>query len=295
MFCPNCGTQLGVGVNFCPNCGTRVSAVTPVVKTNVTQGNMVMLMGLGDCRRTTAAALLQQICGYGSDEALLIVDSTPITIARELSEAQARFLAQALAEYGLEVSVYDGNGWRDWESANTSVWDSAGSLITGVAAALGLISVNNRITRDMMHRMDYPYRYSGARPPVYRLHTTLRTAPRRVAPASVRPPVHHAPPPPVRPAPAPVRPAPAPVRPAPPPVRPAPAPVRPAPAPVRPAPAPAPARPAPAPARPAPAPSQARPAPGGARPASGGRPGGVPGGAPGGNGRPGGAGRNGGR
>ncbi|MBQ8110744.1 MAG: zinc ribbon domain-containing protein, partial [Clostridia bacterium] len=187
MFCPNCGVQLTGGVNFCPNCGAKVvSVVQPVATANAIQGNMVMLLSLGTCARNIAAALLQQICGYSGEEALLIADSTPITVARGLNDAQARYLAQAMSEYGMEVAVYDGNGWRDWESASTSVWDNTGSLLASVASALGLISLNNRITRDMMHRWDYPYRFNGTRPPAYRLNSTLRAVPiRRAAP--VRP------------------------------------------------------------------------------------------------------------
>ncbi len=208
MFCTNCGTQLQNGANFCPNCGTKVKVVTPVT-TAADAGNMVMLVDLGTCSRTTAAALLAQICGYASDDALLIVDSAPITIARGLNDAQAKLLAQALAEYGLEISVYDGTGWKDLESASTSVWDQTGALIASVASALGLIAVNNRISRDMMHRMNYPYRYNGTRPPVVRLHSTLRAAPvRRVQPMPVRPPVHHAAPAPApRPVPRPLSPS----------------------------------------------------------------------------------------
>lgn len=264
MFCTNCGTRLQDGANFCPNCGTQVKAVVQPVN----QGNMVMLVSLGDCKRATAAALLQQICGYEADDALLIVDSAPITIARGLNDAQAKLLAQALAEYGLEVSVYDGTGWRELESTATSVWDQTGALIASVASALGLFTLNNRIGRDMMHRWDYPYRVSGTRPPVYRLNSALRTVPvRRVTPMPVRPPVHHAPPPPP-PAPRPVpRPAPQPVRPA--------TVQRPAPGPApRPAPAPVP-RPAPQPVRPAT--PQSRPAGPGPRNGNG-----VPGGRPGG-------------
>jgi len=278
MFCSNCGTQLANGVNFCPNCGAQVKAVVqPTAAASVGQGNMLMVLSLGTCSRSVAAALFQQLCGYASDEALLIADSMPITVARGLNDAQAKYLAQAFAEYGLEVAIYDGNGWREWESNATSVWDNAGALITSVASALGLISVNNRIAREQMHRWDYPYRYTGARPPVYRLNTTLRSAPpRRVAP--VRPPVHHAVPPvhTVAARPAPVRPAPPPVRPAPAPARPAP--VRPAPAPVRPAP--------PQPARPAAPQPPARPTGPAPRPGNGnGRPGGA--GRQGGGGRPG--------
>jgi len=252
MFCSNCGIQLAAGVNFCPNCGTRVKA--PVSAT--VQGYMVMLVSVGSSNRATAAALLSRICGYTDEEALLIVDSAPITVARGLNDAQARYLAQALAEYGIEVSVYDGSGWREWESSNTSVWDQTGGLLASVAAALGLLGIGNRISRDMMRPTDYPYRTTGARPPVFRVNSALRAAP--------RPPVHRAPPPPRSAAERPV-PQPA-VRPAPPPARPAPQPaVRPAPQSARPAPQPA-ARPAPQSARPAPQPA-ARPIPQSARPA----------------------------
>ena len=246
MFCSNCGIQLPGGVNFCPNCGTRVS----VVKNTVNPGNMVMLVSLGSSTRGTAAALLSRICGYSDEDALLIADSAPITVARGLNDAQARYLAQALAEYGMEVSVYDGVGWREWESSSTSVWDQTGSLLASVASALGLLGLGNRITRDMMHRTDYPYRLNGSRPPVFRVNSALRAAP--------RPPVHRAPP---KPAP---RPTPPPARPAPPPARPAPQPARPAPPPARPAPQPA--RPAPRPGRPGDLPGRGN---GGGRPGGG--------------------------
>ena len=270
MFCSNCGIQLAAGVNFCPNCGTRVKA--PAASTN--PGNMVMLVSVGTSNRATAAALLARICGYSEEEALLIVDSAPITVARGLNDAQARYLAQALAEYGIEVSVCDGSGWREWESSSTSVWDQAGGLLASVASALGLMGMGNRISRDMMRPTDYPYRTTDARPPVFRVNSALRAAP--------RPPVHRAPPPPrpaaERPVPPPPKPAPQPPRPAPQPARPAPHPApRPAPTQARPAPQPA-ARPAPTQARPAPQPA-ARPAPQPARPAprSASRPNDIPG------------------
>ena len=209
MYCPNCGTLIGEGVNFCPNCGAQLKAVVQptVVATSAVEGNMVMVTSLGTCSQVTAAALFQQVCGYSAEEAALLAVNVPITVARKLTDSQARYLAQAFTEYGMEVSVYDRNGWRDLESETTSVWDKAGMLIAGVASALGLLNVNNRITRDMIRRMDYPYQFVGARPPRYRLNTRLvqQIPPRRPAPI---------PRPAPRPAPVPPRPV-QPVRPVP--------------------------------------------------------------------------------
>lgn len=200
MFCSNCGVALDAGVNYCPNCGTRVKDNAAAAHTVSTDRNdRVMLVSTGDCSRGTACALLQQICGYTAEEGYTILDNTPIVIARGLNDVQARYLAQALSEYGLEVSVYDGDGWREMESSDTSVWDDTGALLSAVTFVLGIIGLDNRITREMMHRMDYPYRYSGARPPVLRLHSALKASRAsqtgRPKPAPVRPPVRHAVPP----------------------------------------------------------------------------------------------------
>lgn len=185
MFCSNCGSQIPDGSNFCANCGAQLTAAVVPTIVNATVGgdNSVMLLSLGACSAYNAAGLLQQLCGYSAEDAQTMVASVPIAIARGLTDAQANTLAQALCEYGLDISIYDSNGWRELSSASASVWDKAGSLIAGAASALGLIGVANRITRGMMHRMDYPYRFTGARPPVYRLHSTLRQVPPPPRPA----------------------------------------------------------------------------------------------------------------
>ena len=202
MYCPNCGAQVETAANFCPYCGSQLTisnvapvtvntaavnaaSVIPVSAGSVTlTGDMVMLVSLGSCTQANASALLQQLCGYSAEDALLMVRSLPVTVAQGLTDLQARTLAQALSEYGMEVSVYDGTGWRELESTGSSVWDKAGALIAGAASALGLIGLKNRITRDLMRRWDYPYRFTGSRPPVYRLHNTLlrQTPPPRPQP-----------------------------------------------------------------------------------------------------------------
>ena len=193
MFCSNCGAQVVTGANFCPNCGAALtSAAAPV--TNITSAvgaasiagtagvagdNTVMILSLDSCPRATAVSLIQQLCGYTAEEAALIADSAPVAVARYLSDPQARCLAQALCEYGLEVAVCDSNGWRQIEPETSSVWSSAGSLLAGAAAALGLIGLRNRITRDLMRRWELPFRYTGPRPPVVRRPPALA---RRIAP-----------------------------------------------------------------------------------------------------------------
>lgn len=194
MYCPNCGAQLTAGANFCANCGAQLNITTTLSPATVVtpaaanpyaaaQGCTVMLLSLGSCTVASASSLIQQLCGYAADEALLIAQSAPVAVAQNLTELQANTLAQALCEYGLEISVYDGSGWRELESPSTSVWSQAGTLIAKAASALGLIGAANRIAKSLMHRWDYPYRYTGSRPPVYRLHNSLtrRTPPPRPA------------------------------------------------------------------------------------------------------------------
>ena len=261
-FCTNCGQPLTVGARFCSNCGSPV-AVSVVSAVDARQDYRVVVISRGTCSRAVAVDILGDLLGYTDADAARIIDNVPMETAVQLNFIQAQYLAQALTEYGLEVAVFNDNGYVDLDSAATgSVYDTDGAFLANVAAVLAGLTIGNRISQYTRWTRPAPVVFR----PVYR-----RAAPlpvyrrRRVVPA------------PIHPGPAPIRPAPvrpAPVRPAP--VRPAPAPARPAPA--RPAPAPA-QRPAPASARPAPAPVQ-RPGapvsrPGATRPTGGpNRPGG---------------------
>ena len=193
MFCPNCGARAADGARFCQYCGTQLSqavytpaviytapAVTvsaPVYTTANQDDNMIMLQSIGSCSRSEAIRLLQTLCGYNDRDAADIIACAPITFLRNLPDRQSQYIAQAMAERGMEVSIYDGRGWRDLESASTSVWSKAGKLLAGIASALGLIGIRNRITRDMIRRSDYPFRFNGPKPPVFRLHSVLQPKP----------------------------------------------------------------------------------------------------------------------
>ncbi len=248
-FCPNCGQQVGIDSRFCPNCGQQLSAagvavVNPAV--NSVNDLSVMLVSLGECPRTEAIEVLCEACGYSREDAALLISNTPITIAKDLPLMPATYLAQTLSEYDMEVSVFDRNGYREVISDTDSVFTTKGDFYVKVANALSLITLANRIPRALIRPMNYPYRYTGTRPPLFRFR-------------SVRPPMRFgrvfAPRPSRRPAPIPPRPAPRPA-----PMRPAPVPPRPAA--VRPAPAPRPVAPGPKPVGPGPRPAGPGPKPG---------------------------------
>ena len=257
-YCPNCGSLLDVGANFCANCGTQVQAVTPVVvQSNAARSDYrIVLVSRGTCSRAVAIDMVSDLLGYTDADAALIIDNVPMEAALGLTAIQAQYISQAMTEYGMEVAIYNSDGYVDMGSkATASVYDNDGSFLSTVAAALAGLTIGNRVSAFNRWTRPAPIVFR----PVYRRPTPPTTYRRRrpaPRPVSV---IRHA----ATPVPGP-RPAP-----------------RPAPA-VRPAPAPA-ARPAPV-VRPAPKPAQVtRP---GATPKAG------PG-KPGGTGRNGGPGRNG--
>lgn len=264
-YCPNCGSLLDVGANFCANCGTQVQAVVPATVANTTARSdyRIVLISRGTCSRAVAIDMVSDLLGYTDPDAAKIIDNAPMEVALGLTAIQAQYISQALTEYGMEIAIYNSDGYVDMGSkATASVYDSDGSFLSAVTAALAGLTLGNRISSFTRWTRPAPVLFRPvyrrpAPPPAYRRR---RPAPRPVpTPAPI---IRHAATPVLGPRPAP-RPAPAP----------------------RPTPA---ARPAPVP-RPAPT---VRTAPKPAPSAGTGRPGGS--GRPGGPGRPGGTGRNGG-
>lgn len=180
--CPNCGATTMVNANFCTYCGTQLASSIPMyapqpavqaqssgmlspaqqVKTAYTQqtgDNSLMLMSLGKCTRAAAAELIEDACGYDDDEAELMVRSLPTTIAQNLSDEQAAYLAQALNEYGMEVAVYNSRGYRTLNKSSVSVFDEAGNFLSVVAGVLGAITGINRIGKSAIRKQSYPFGY----------------------------------------------------------------------------------------------------------------------------------------
>ena len=274
-YCPNCGTPVNQTDRFCANCGTAlqpVTAPTPVTGTapvTVTASDSsarsdyrIVLISRGTCGRAVAIDMLSDLLGYSDPDAARIIDNAPMEVALGLTAIQAQYISQAITEYGMEVAIFNDDGYVDMGSkATTSVYDNDGSFLSAVAGVLAGLTLSNRVSS--YHRWTRPapvlFRPAYRRPRPLPTYHRRRPAPRPI------PVVHHAPP--ARPTP-PVRPAPVPT-PAPPrsvaasrpgatvPPRPAP---HPGAAPQRPAP-----RPGAAPQRPVPHPGAApqRPTPGG--------------------------------
>ncbi len=130
-----------------------------------------MLVDHGSCGALTAANLISDTCGYTDAEAMQLVANAPTLIAQSLNREQAVYLAQALTEYGMQVTIYDRYGNQTFTSGLESVFDSAGSFLTKVAASLGLIGIANRIT-GAIRKLTLPHK-----PPVYRLNRPIQQRP----------------------------------------------------------------------------------------------------------------------
>lgn len=215
-FCPNCGEPVNIGDRFCANCGTPIHPVTmPATQAVNNNSNpaarndyRVVLVSRGTCSRTAAIDMLSDLLGYTDADAALIIDNAPMEAALGLTAIQAQYISQAITEYGMQVAIYNSDGYVDMGSkATSSVYDDDGSFLSAVAGVLMGLTVGNRVTSFNPWRRPTPtlFRtlYRRAAPlPAYRRR---RPAPRPI------PVVRHSPPPIPRPTPAP-RPKPVPAR-----------------------------------------------------------------------------------
>ncbi|MBQ5343081.1 MAG: zinc ribbon domain-containing protein [Oscillospiraceae bacterium] len=183
MYCGNCGAELTEQTNFCPYCGSRLQNATPSMSlynkassaarsTNVYN---LVLVSTGTLDRISAGDLLEDVFGYTDEESSNLISMMPVVVGENLTSQEATTVAQMFTEYGMEVSITDKEDkYVDLTgNAKTSVFDSAGKLLSSAAAIIGALTVANRITTyrrykrpsliERLFRIAYkPY------PPVYR-------------------------------------------------------------------------------------------------------------------------------
>ena len=155
MYCPNCGAELASVTNFCPYCGSSLQTATTSVSllnkasaaASETNNYNLVLVSKGSCDAVKAGDLLEDVFGYTDSESGNLVSMAPVVVGENLTMEEASTVAQLYTEYGMQVSITDENEkYVDLSSkAVSSVFDSNGKLLAGVAAVIGAITVANRI------------------------------------------------------------------------------------------------------------------------------------------------------
>ncbi len=156
-YCSYCGTAIDSSMKYCPSCGAPLTASTASLQTYtaVTEpaadaDYAVVLVSRGTCAESTARDVLEDLLGYSSTDAKAILAAAPTEAAMNLTQVQAKYIAQALTEYGMQVSVWDGGNYVELdndETAKSSIFDNAGSFLAGAAAVLGTITVANQVKK----------------------------------------------------------------------------------------------------------------------------------------------------
>lgn len=187
-YCSYCGSSVANNANFCPNCGGALTDGTKTVTSvygepvDLDTGYRIVLFSRGTCSLKNAKEVLCDLLGYTPATASDLLDNMPIEVADELTELQAVTIAQALAEYGMEVTTVDENDqYVDFTNkATKSVFDSTGALITSAIAALATLSAANRVHRYRRYKKPsllqllFRPRYAVPAPPIHRRRNVIR-------------------------------------------------------------------------------------------------------------------------
>ena len=154
-YCPNCGKLIADSANFCQYCGADVANVLISEEPDdLDTGYRVVVFSRGSCTAKTAREVLADLLGYTLSTAKELLDECPVEVADELSELQALTIAQALAEYGMEVTVVDeSDSYIDLSPyATSSLFDAQGVLLANALATLSTLTAANRVHRYRRYR-----------------------------------------------------------------------------------------------------------------------------------------------
>ncbi len=166
-FCPNCGASL--------NSELRTYNVTDDVSSN-TGDYKIYITGLGSAGKAHVIDLLEDVLGYTTASATNLVNNIPVQIAGNLSLKQAAVVAQAFEEYGIELSVTNGDEVEDISSQTSlkSLFNSDGSFLASAAIVLATLGAVNRLRSinkpkkpSLLQRLFHSLFNSRNEPPVH--------------------------------------------------------------------------------------------------------------------------------
>ena len=176
-YCVTCGKAIEYDdAMFCPYCGKKIQTATEIVEEDtmaaiwngistedpidvepvtvlepedIEEGYRVVLISRGTCTAKMAKEVICDLLGYTATTATSLLEEVPVELADELNERQAVVLAQALAEYGMQVTVVDENNRYvniDSQATNT-VYSATGDLTAAALAVISSLTAANRVHR----------------------------------------------------------------------------------------------------------------------------------------------------
>ena len=175
-YCVTCGAAIEFDdASFCPYCGRKIQTASEIVEKDtmeslwngistedvldaesvvvepedIDEGYRVVLISRGSCTLKMAKEVICDLLGYASATVTDLLAEMPVELADELNERQAVVLAQALAEYGMEVTVVDENNRyvNISKKATDTVYSAGGELKAAALAVIASLTAANRVHR----------------------------------------------------------------------------------------------------------------------------------------------------
>ena len=173
-YCPECGKQVSEHAVTCPGCGypmaeflkqkqakAKKAAAAPDYTSPEEGGYNVFLAQEGESI-TATAQILADVCGYTFADAYSLASNLPTIVVYNATLTQAKAAANALADYGLDVSVYDKNGYVDfddmkYDETKTTKTDNGIEIAVELARELNTLTAANLIRSAYIRSYAYPH------------------------------------------------------------------------------------------------------------------------------------------
>ena len=168
-------------MSFCPGCGAALNNEVRSYTVNESlSGNTgdykIYITDLGSASRANVIDLLEDVLGYTTSSATNLVNNIPVQIAGNLSLKQAAVVAQAFEEYGVELSVTNGDEIEDIsaQTSSSSLFNYDGSFLASAVAILATLGAVNRLRSinkprrpSLLQRIFHSLFNTRKRPPIH--------------------------------------------------------------------------------------------------------------------------------